>query len=74
MTDSIKPSIHENPSHFILYVGKNNLNYNDSAKCIAESVVEKSMVLQSDKHDVTTFPKNEHFLPLDMHTNVRIKR
>ena len=51
MTDSIKLSIRENPGHFILHVGTNNLNSTtDSAKCIAESIVEKTM--ESDTHDV----------------------
>ena len=53
MTDSIKLSIRENSGHFILHVGTNNLNSTtDSAKCIAESIVEKAMVLKSDTHDV----------------------
>ena len=36
-----------------MWIGTNNLNSNHSAKCIAESVVEKALVLKSEKHDIS---------------------
>ena len=53
MTDYMKPSLRENPDHFIFHVGTNNLNSNVSARCIAESIVEKAMILKNEKHDVS---------------------
>ena len=53
MTDYMKPSLRENPNHFILHVGTNDLISNNSAKCIAESIIEKAVYLKNDKHDVS---------------------
>ena len=53
MTDYMKPSLRENPNHFILNVGTNDLISNNSAKCIAESIIEKAVYLKNDKHDVS---------------------
>ena len=53
MTDYMKPSLRENPNHFILHLGTNDLISNNSAKCIAESIIEKAVYLKNDKHDVS---------------------
>ena len=53
MTDYMKPSLRENPNHFILHVGTNDLISNNSAKCIAESIIEKAVHLKNDKHGVS---------------------
>ena len=41
MTDYMKPSLRENPNHFILHVGTNDLISNNSAKCIADLLLKK---------------------------------
>ena len=52
MKGYMKPSLQENPDHFILYVGTNDLNTERSAKLIAKSIVALATTLKGNSRDV----------------------
>ena len=65
MQDSLKPSLRENPDHFVLYVGTNDLDFHRSPALIAKSIVDVSSSLKTYKHDVTIsiiITRNDRFM------------
>ena len=48
----MKPSLRENPNHFILRVGTNNLNTRRSPELIAISIVDLATTLKGNSRDV----------------------
>ena len=48
----MKPSLRENPNHFILRVGTNNLNTRRSPELIAISIVDLARTLKGNSRDV----------------------
>ena len=53
LKDHRKPSLRENPNHFDLHVGTNDLNSNRSPEPIAKSIADVSSSLKNDSHDVS---------------------
>ena len=51
MDDYKKPSIRDEPDHFIIHVGTNNLNSEVSPKSISESIVD--LALKTESNDVS---------------------
>ena len=64
MKDYLKPSLRENPDHFVLRVGTNDLDSDRSPDLIAKSIVDVAPSLKTDKHDVTIsdITRNERFM------------
>ena len=52
MDDYKKPSIRDEPDHFIVHVGTDDLNSEVSSKSIAESIVDLAMSLKTESNDV----------------------
>ena len=50
--DYKKPSIRDEPDHFIIHVGTNDLNLGVSSKSVAESIVDLAMFLKTESNDV----------------------
>ena len=48
MKDYTKPSILENPDHFILHVGTNDLNTKRSPRLIAKSIADLATTLKGN--------------------------
>ena len=48
-----KPSIRNEPDHFIVHVGTNDLNSEVPSKSIPESIVDLTMSLKTDSNDVS---------------------
>ena len=53
MNDFIKPSLRNNPDHFILHVGTNDLVTEASAEEKAGSITDIAQLLKNEQHDVT---------------------
>ena len=53
MKDYLKPSLRENPDHFVLHVGTDDLDSDRSPDLIAKSIVNVASSLKTDKHEVT---------------------
>ena len=53
LKDHMKPSLCENPNHFVLHIGKNDLNSNKSLELIAKSITDVGSSLKNDSHDVS---------------------
>ena len=53
MNDYKKPSIRDEPDHFIVNVGTNDLNSEVPSKSIAESIVDLAMSLKTESNDVS---------------------
>ena len=51
--DHMKPSLRENPDHFVLHVGTNDLNSDRSPELIAKSIADVGSSLKNDSHDVS---------------------
>ena len=64
MKDYLKPSLRENPDHFVLHVGTNDLDSDRSPDLIAKSIVDVVSSLKTDKHDVTisNITQNNRFM------------
>ena len=65
MKDYLKPSIRENPDHFVLHVGTNDLDSERSPDLIAKSIVDVASSLNTKKHDVTIsniITRNDRFM------------
>ena len=65
MKDYLKPSLRENPDHFVLHVGANDLDSDQSPDLIAKSIVDVVSSLKTDKHDVTIssiITRNDRFM------------
>ena len=52
MIDYLKSSLRENPGHFILHVGTNDLNSTRSLELIAKSIVNLAASLKNENHNV----------------------
>lgn len=52
MMDYANPSLRDNPDHFVLHVGTNNLSSQDPEN-IANDVINVAHKLKNEKHDVT---------------------
>ena len=53
MKDYLKPSLRENPDHFILHVETNDLNSEQSPELIAKSIADLSASLKNENLDVS---------------------
>ena len=53
MKDYLKPSLRQNPDHFILRAGKNDLNTERSPKLTAKSFVDLATTLTVNSRDVS---------------------
>ena len=53
MEDYNKPSIRDEPDHFIVHIGINDLNSEVSSKSIAESIADLAMFLKTESNDVS---------------------
>ena len=51
--DDMKPSLRENPDHFVLHIGTNDLNSDRSPELIAKSITDVGSSLKNDSHDVS---------------------
>ena len=49
----LKPSLHRNPSQFILHVGTKNLKSEKSLKAIAKDIMNITVSLKSEAHAVS---------------------
>ena len=61
----LKPSLRENPDHFVLHVGTDNLDSDRSPDLIAKLIVDVASSLKTDKHDVTIsniITRNDRFV------------
>ena len=64
MKDHLKPSLRENPDHFVLHVCTNDLDSDRSLDLIAKSKVDVGSSLKINKHDVTIshITRNDRFM------------
>ena len=65
MKDYLKPSLRENPDHFVLHVGTNDLDSDRSPDLIAKSIVDVASSLKTNKHDMTIsniITRNDRFM------------
>ena len=53
LKDHMKPSLRENPDHFVLHIGTNDLNSDRSPELIAKSITDVGSSLKNDSHDVS---------------------
>ena len=53
MKDYLKPSLRENPDHFILHVETNDLNSEQSPELNAKSIADLSASLKNENLDVS---------------------
>ena len=53
MEDYMKPSLRENPDHFILHIGTNDLSTERSPELIAKSIVDLVATLKGNSRDVS---------------------
>ena len=53
LKDHTKPSLRENPYHFVLHIGTNDLNSDRSPELIAKSITDVGSSLKNDSHDVS---------------------
>ena len=53
MKDYVKPSLRSTPNHFILHVGTNDLNSNQTSEVIAKEIVDLATSLKNNQHDVS---------------------
>ena len=47
------PSLRENPDHFVLHIGRKDLNFDRSPELVAKSIVDVGSSLKNDSHDVS---------------------
>ena len=53
MKDYLKPSLRSTPNHFILHVGKNDLNSNQTWEIIPKEIIDLATSLKNNQHDVS---------------------
>ena len=53
MKDHVKPSLRSPPNHFILHVGTNDLNSNQTSEVIAREIVDLATSLKNNQHGVS---------------------
>ena len=63
MSDYKKPLMRDEPDHFIVYVGTNDINSEVLSKSIAESIVDLAVSLKAEWNDVSVpfKPKSDVF-------------
>ena len=49
----MKPSLSENPDHFVLHIGTNDLNSDRSPELFAKSITDVGSNLKNDSHDLS---------------------
>ena len=52
MKDYVKPLLRSLPNHFVLHVGTNDLNSNQTLEFIAKEIVDLATSLKNNQHDV----------------------
>ena len=65
MKNYLNPSLRENPDHFVLHAGTNDLDSDRSPDLIAKSIVDVASSLKFNKHDATisnTITRNDRFM------------
>ena len=65
MKDHLKSFLRENPDHFVLHTGTNDLDSGRPPDLIAKSVVDVASSLKNSKHDVTIsniITQNDRFM------------
>ena len=53
MKDYVKPSLRSTPNYFMLHVGTNDLNSNQTCKVIAKEIVDLATSLKNNQYDVS---------------------
>ena len=53
LKDHMNPSLRDNPDHFVLHIGANDLNSDRSPELTAKSITDVSSSLKNDSHDVS---------------------
>ena len=53
MKDYVKPSLRNTANHFILHVGKNDLNPNQTSEVITKEIFDLATSLKNKQHDVS---------------------
>ena len=53
LKDHMKPPLRENPDHFVLQIGTNDLNSDRWPELIAKSIADTGSSLKNDSHDVS---------------------
>ena len=53
MKDYLKPSLKTTPSHFVLHVGTNDLNSNQTSEIIAKEIVDLAILLKNTQSDIS---------------------
>ena len=53
MKDYVKPSLRNTANHFILHVGKNDLNPNQTSEVITKEIYDLATSLKNKQHDVS---------------------
>ena len=51
--DHLKPSLRQNPGHFILHVGTNDLKFKRSYKAITKNIISIAVSLKSEVHNAS---------------------
>ena len=51
----MKPSLRSTPNHFILHVGTNDLNSNQTSEFIAKKIVDLATSIKNNQNDVSVF-------------------
>ena len=65
MKNYLKPSLRENPDHFVLFVGTNDRDSDRSPNLIAKSILDVASRLKTGKHDVNIsniIRRNDRFM------------
>ena len=63
MKDYLNPSLKENPDHFVLHVGTNDLDSDRLPDLIAKSIVDVASSLKTDKHvTISNITRNDRFI------------
>ena len=73
--DHLKLALRENPDHFVLHVGTNELDSDRSPDPTAKSIVDVASSLETDKHEVTILSiitRNDRFMGKANEANKRL--
>ena len=62
MKDYLKPPLRENPDHFVLHVGTNDLDSDGSPDLIAKSIVDVASSLKTDVTISNIITRNDRFI------------
>lgn len=53
MQNNAKPSLEEEPDHFVLHVGTNDHSSKDTSEITASKIISIAKTIKNDKHDIT---------------------